>query len=208
MPGHVPAAYLAVQQQWSVDIDYCTVCSSGVHKEPGPIPAVYLAIQQQWSVDVDYCTVCSSGVHREPWQYSSSGPRTMIIVLCVPVEYTKSQDPYLLRTWQYSSSGPRTLIALSPDARTVALATSSSVSVYSVTSDDCIATFQDVFSGTVVLETWELTVKHFVWNRSDILGSSRRLAVVVSGMNKVTLCMAQLVLGWLTNFRWVYYLGL
>ena len=148
-----------------------------------------------WTLIIVLCVPVEYTESQDPyllrtWQYSSSGPRTMIIVLCVPVEYTKSQDPYLLRTWQYSSSGPRTLIALSPDARTVALATSSSVSVYSVTSDDCIATFQDVFSGTVVLETWELTVKHFVWNRSDILGSSRRLGVVVSGMNKVTLCMA------------------
>jgi len=30
------------------------------------------------------------------WQYSSSGPRTLIIVLCVSVEYTKSQDQYLV----------------------------------------------------------------------------------------------------------------
>ena len=44
------------------------------------------------------------------WPYSSSGPWTLIIVLCVPVEYTKSQDPYLLCTWPYSSSGPWTLI--------------------------------------------------------------------------------------------------
>jgi len=72
----------------------------------------------------------------------------------VAVEYTKSQDPYLLRTWQYSSSGPQTMIALSPDARTVALATSSTVSVYSVTSDDCVATFQDVFSSMITLTVY------------------------------------------------------
>jgi len=73
----------------------------------------------------------------------------------VSVEYTKNQDPYLLRTWQYNSSGPRTMIALSPDARTVALSTSSTVSVYNVTADDCVASFQDVFSSTIMsrLET-------------------------------------------------------
>jgi len=69
----------------------------------------------------------------------------MCVWCCVSVEYSKNQDPYLLRTWQYNCSGP-TMITLSPDARTVALASSATVSVYNVTSDECVATLQDVFS--------------------------------------------------------------
>jgi len=71
------------------------------------------------------------------------------MVVMNAVEYAKSQDPYLLRTWQYNCTGP-TMIALSADARTVALASLSTVSVYSVMSEDCVATFQDVFTSTLV----------------------------------------------------------
>ena len=76
------------------------------------------------------------------------------------VEYAKNQDPYLLRTWQYSgSAGAPTMIALSPDARTVALSTSSTVHVYSVESDDCVASLRDVFASELTAFRVRLLVR-------------------------------------------------
>jgi hypothetical protein len=66
--------------------------------------------------------------------------------LCYIVEYKKNQDPYLLQTWKYASSSS-SIIALSPDARTVALATGANISFFSVASDECDQLIEDAFSG-------------------------------------------------------------
>lgn len=62
------------------------------------------------------------------------------------MEYQKKQDPYLLRTWKYDFPGP-SLIALSPDARTVALASGTTIKVYNVASSDCQEIIEDVHIG-------------------------------------------------------------
>lgn len=68
------------------------------------------------------------------------------------VEYQKKQDPYLLRTWKYDFAGP-SLIALSPDARTVALASGTTIKVYNVASSNCQEIIEDVHvDGVTALE--------------------------------------------------------
>lgn len=64
------------------------------------------------------------------------------------VEYQKKQDPYLLKSWRFEYPGP-SLIALSPDARTVALATGTTIRFYSVLSSDCEQTIEDVHADSI-----------------------------------------------------------
>jgi WD40 repeat protein len=77
------------------------------------------------------------------------------------VEYQKRQDPYLLGTWRYDQSGP-SQIALSPDARTVILATGANLSIYSVTMQDCQQTLEDVHIGPVVSIEFSTDSRYFV----------------------------------------------
>lgn len=77
------------------------------------------------------------------------------------VEYQKKQDPYLLKTWKYDYPGP-SLIALSPDARTVALATGTTISVYNVASSDCQQTFEDVHSGDIAALEFSIDSSYLV----------------------------------------------
>lgn len=65
------------------------------------------------------------------------------------VEYQKNQDPYLLKTGKYNHTGPA-LIALSPDARTVAIATGSDVVVFEAETTDCAQSFHDVHTGELL----------------------------------------------------------
>ena len=60
------------------------------------------------------------------------------------VEYAKQQDPYLLKTGQHNSNGHDSLIALSPDGRTVAIATGVNISVYSTLTAQCEEVILDV----------------------------------------------------------------
>ena len=52
----------------------------------------------------------------------------------------------MLRTWKYDFPGP-SLIALSPDARTVALASGTTIKVYNVASSNCQEIIEDVHVG-------------------------------------------------------------
>ena len=63
----------------------------------------------------------------------------------VTVEYQKGQDPYLIQTGKYDHSGP-SLIALSPDGRTVAIATTYNISMYNATTAELAQTFENVHS--------------------------------------------------------------
>ena len=58
------------------------------------------------------------------------------------VEYQKGQDPYLLTTGKYNHTGP-SLVALSPDGRSVAIATTYSISMYDAESGELAQTFEN-----------------------------------------------------------------
>ena len=65
------------------------------------------------------------------------------VLLSLTVEYRKKQDPCLLQTGRYENTG-KSMIALSPDGRTVAIATGTSISVFSTLTGACEQTFRDV----------------------------------------------------------------
>ena len=64
-------------------------------------------------------------------------------MLLFTVEYQKKQDPCLLQTGQYENAG-KSMIALSPDGRTVAIATGTSISVFNGQTGVCEQTFREV----------------------------------------------------------------
>lgn len=55
----------------------------------------------------------------------------------------------MLKTGKYNHTGPA-LIALSPDARTVAIATGSDVVVFEAETTDCAQSFHDVHTGELL----------------------------------------------------------
>ena len=66
------------------------------------------------------------------------------------MQYKQGQDPYLLHTGTYSSqAGPqqRALIALAPDARTVAIAAGTSLSLYDTITGQHTEDIHDVHNG-------------------------------------------------------------
>lgn len=71
--------------------------------------------------------------------------------LSLAVRYELNQDPYLLKTGNIDYSSP-CLIVLSPDGRSVAIASDNSLSVHNAVTGKEEETFSHVFSGTVIGE--------------------------------------------------------
>lgn len=61
------------------------------------------------------------------------------------VDYQRGQEPYLLKTGEYTS-GPGALVALSPDGRTVAIATGNDISVFNTDTTHCEISIKNAFS--------------------------------------------------------------
>lgn len=62
-----------------------------------------------------------------------------------------NQDPYLLKTGSIDYTSP-CLIALSPDGRSVAIASDNSLSVHNAVTGKEEETFSNVFSGTIIVK--------------------------------------------------------
>ncbi|KAI0209773.1 Transducin beta-like protein 2 [Lamellibrachia satsuma] len=77
------------------------------------------------------------------------------------IEYQKKQDPCLLQTGQYENAG-KSMIALSPDGRTVAIATGTSISVFNGQTGVCEQTFREVHNSAVIALTFDLTSTYLV----------------------------------------------
>lgn len=67
------------------------------------------------------------------------------------VRYEMNQDPYLLKTGSIDYTSP-CLIALSPDGRSVAIASDNSLSVHNAVTGKEEETFSNVFSGIIIVK--------------------------------------------------------
>lgn len=77
------------------------------------------------------------------------------------IRYEMNQDPYLLKTGSIDYTSP-CLIALSPDGRSVAIASDNSLSVHNAVTGKEEETFSNVFSGEITDLSFDLTNKYFV----------------------------------------------
>ncbi|XP_062587695.1 transducin beta-like protein 2, partial [Saccostrea cucullata] len=77
------------------------------------------------------------------------------------IRYEMNQDPYLLKTGSIDFTSP-CLISLSPDGRSVAIASESSVSVHNAITGEQEEKFSQVFSGEVTDISFDLSNKYIV----------------------------------------------
>ncbi|ELT99402.1 hypothetical protein CAPTEDRAFT_149780 [Capitella teleta] len=82
------------------------------------------------------------------------------------VEYKKQQDPYLLLTVPYTHNGHYSRIALSPDARTVAIATGVDIALFNTVNGDQSATLSSVHSSPITCLLFDPT-NHFLLSTGD-----------------------------------------
>lgn len=76
------------------------------------------------------------------------------------VRYEMNQDPYLLKTGSIDYTSP-CLIALSPDGRSVAIASDNSLSVHNAVTGKEEETCSNVFSGTIIVKEILLMFEFF-----------------------------------------------
>merc|ERR1712038_1088990 len=78
------------------------------------------------------------------------------------IEYNKGQDPYLITTGKHSNTGAHCLIALSPDGRSVAIATGADISLYDAVTAELAATFENAHPCAVTRLRFDNQSKYLV----------------------------------------------